>query len=216
MISKIASLIKELHSSNQPVLIKAKPETVLSQISAELKMVPENISTYSSSEGIEQLRSYLIEALSRPLSDSLKLFVIKDVQALTAEQVNSILKILEEPPSHLRVVLFTENLSSVIKTIRSRCKIYALPTTSIFGANSIVPLLKKPFFEYSSIVSQLSKEEFGEALANGLEEMKKKGLNSDELSLYRFMVSVWVKVSNTNVNHKLLAESLYIKNKATT
>jgi len=57
-----------------------------------------------------------------------RVVVIEDADAMNAPAANSLLKILEEPPSSVYFILISSNSKSLLPTIRSRCR--AIP----FGA----------------------------------------------------------------------------------
>ncbi|TFJ93019.1 DNA polymerase III subunit delta' [Lentibacillus salicampi] len=55
-----------------------------------------------------------------------KVYVVKGADTLTPNASNRILKFLEEPSKQTTAILMTENSSSIIPTIRSRCQIIDL------------------------------------------------------------------------------------------
>ncbi|HKM30197.1 MAG TPA: hypothetical protein VJZ51_05535 [Bacilli bacterium] len=59
------------------------------------------------------------------LEEGIRVFIIKDIDKATIEASNCLLKFLEETSSTTYGVLTTENLSSVISTIKSRSQIVA-------------------------------------------------------------------------------------------
>lgn len=77
--------------------------------------------------GIDQIRSINKLVNTPPIRSKNRLIVIEQAQNLTTESQNSILKTLEEPPSHTFFLLFTDNLNSLLDTIKSRCLIVKSP-----------------------------------------------------------------------------------------
>jgi DNA polymerase-3 subunit delta' len=71
---------------------------------------------------IEDIRGILREANFRPYEGVMKVFIIDNAHKLNIESANSLLKILEEPPKDVLIILITHKSQSVIKTIMSRCK----------------------------------------------------------------------------------------------
>src|SRR5699024_1541278 len=55
-----------------------------------------------------------------------KVYVIEDAHTLTVNASNRILKFLEEPKQRTVAIILTENIQSIIPTIRSRCQILDL------------------------------------------------------------------------------------------
>jgi len=82
--------------------------------------------------GIDQIRSINKLVNTPPIFSQNRLIIVEDAQNLTTESQNSLLKTLEEPPSHTFFLLFTDNLNSLLDTIKSRCTIINSP----YHANS--------------------------------------------------------------------------------
>jgi DNA polymerase-3 subunit delta' len=70
--------------------------------------------------GIEQMRLLKERAQFKPLHKERRVFLIDHIDRANEQAANSLLKILEEPPPHLIVVLTAENLYDLLPTIRSR------------------------------------------------------------------------------------------------
>ena len=69
---------------------------------------------------VKLARALRSNAYSTPISASRKVFIINSCEKMTEEAQNALLKILEEPPSYLVIILVTERLDSMLPTIRSR------------------------------------------------------------------------------------------------
>ncbi len=77
-----------------------------------------------------------------PLSGSSKVVIIEDADSLTIPAANSLLKVLEETPSHVFIILLIRGFGNLPTTIRSRCQILRfLPPSSEELSN----FLKKEF-----------------------------------------------------------------------
>lgn len=55
-----------------------------------------------------------------------KVVLIPDIDLLSINSANALLKILEEPPSYVLFIMQTTNISGVLPTIRSRCHVHKL------------------------------------------------------------------------------------------
>ena len=53
-----------------------------------------------------------------------KYFIIDEAHAMSTEGADALLKLLEEPPAHVRFILCTTELEAIIPTIRSRCQMH--------------------------------------------------------------------------------------------
>ena len=71
---------------------------------------------------IEDIRGILREANFRPYEGAVKVFIIDNAHKLNSEAANSLLKVLEEPPKDVLIILVTHKPQNIIKTVLSRCK----------------------------------------------------------------------------------------------
>ena len=58
---------------------------------------------------------------TRPLEGARKVLIIRDAERMNIALANHILKLMEEPPSYLTLILLTQRRNDVLTTIRSRC-----------------------------------------------------------------------------------------------
>lgn len=72
---------------------------------------------------IKKSHEILQEAVSSPYHSARKVFIINDAEHLTLEASNALLKILEEPPSHVVFILTAHNLAALPETVVSRCQV---------------------------------------------------------------------------------------------
>ena len=85
---------------------------------------PDNVEfDAASNRSVEDVSRLLSTANLAPLQSHVKTFIIDEVHMLSFEAVNSILKLIEEPPSHVAFFLATTEFNKVPQTIRSRCQI---------------------------------------------------------------------------------------------
>jgi DNA polymerase-3 subunit delta' len=69
---------------------------------------------------IQQMRLLKERAQFKPLHGSRRIFLIDHIDRANEQAANSLLKILEEPPEHLVLILTAENPYDLLPTIRSR------------------------------------------------------------------------------------------------
>jgi DNA polymerase-3 subunit delta' len=72
---------------------------------------------------IEQIDELLRSVSLKNFEGQVKVIIIDDVEKMTTEAANSLLKTLEEPPRGVVFILVSSNLESVLPTIISRCRI---------------------------------------------------------------------------------------------
>ncbi len=69
---------------------------------------------------IQQMRLLKERAQLKPLKGAWRVFLIDHIDRANEQAANSLLKTLEEPPSHLIVIMTAENAYDLLTTIRSR------------------------------------------------------------------------------------------------
>ena len=76
----------------------------------------------ASNNGVEEVRKLRENAIYRPARARFKIYIIDEVHMLSASAFNALLKILEEPPSHVKFIFATTDPNKVLPTIQSRCQ----------------------------------------------------------------------------------------------
>jgi len=79
----------------------------------------------ASNNGVDNVRALRDEAIYSPASVRYRVYIVDEVHMLSTAAFNALLKILEEPPSHLIFILATTELHKVPATILSRCQRFA-------------------------------------------------------------------------------------------
>ncbi|MGA2092145.1 MAG: DNA polymerase III subunit gamma/tau [Sedimentisphaerales bacterium] len=76
----------------------------------------------ASNRKIDDIRDLIENAVYRPARARHKIYIIDEVHMLTNEAFNALLKLLEEPPSHVKFIFATTEPNKVLATIQSRCQ----------------------------------------------------------------------------------------------
>jgi DNA polymerase-3 subunit delta' len=76
---------------------------------------------------VEQIREALEGINTTPHRGRQRVVLINPVEALQAVSANTLLKTLEEPPASTLFILLSDRLDRILPTIRSRCRLIALP-----------------------------------------------------------------------------------------
>ncbi len=76
----------------------------------------------ASNNGVEQVRDLREDAQYSPSQGKYKIYIIDEVHMLSTQAFNALLKILEEPPEHVKFVFATTEAHKVLPTIVSRCR----------------------------------------------------------------------------------------------
>ncbi len=74
----------------------------------------------ASNNGVDEVRELIERARFEPNQAPYKIYIIDEVHMLTPGAFNALLKILEEPPKHVKFILATTEIDKVLETIRSR------------------------------------------------------------------------------------------------
>jgi DNA polymerase-3 subunit delta' len=112
-----------------------------------------------------QVRQVIHNAYYRPPNEARRSITVFTSSAFMKEAANSLLKVLEEPPEHLTLIILTENPQEMLPTIRSRAVIHRLGALS---AEEIEHLLANRRPELKStdraLAARLSEGAVGRAL----------------------------------------------------
>jgi hypothetical protein len=81
--------------------------------------------------GIKEVRQFSNQLLLSPQFGNIRLGVITWAEQLTAEAQNALLKLLEEPPPRVKLILFMQHDGPVLPTVLSRCRNYNADRTSL-------------------------------------------------------------------------------------
>jgi DNA polymerase III subunit delta' len=117
-----------------------------------------------------QIRTLINRSHSLPTEARAKVFVLTSASFMK-EAANSLLKVLEEPPAYVHILLLAENLGELLPTIRSRCAVAHL---GALPADEIATLLatRRPELNKSErdLTARLSEGAAGRALSFNLAE----------------------------------------------
>jgi len=117
-----------------------------------------------------QVRTLIGRAQRLPVEASAKVFVLTS-GALMKEAANSLLKVLEEPPPYVHILLLVETPGELLPTLRSRCAVAQLGALPVEALEKLLaerrPELGKGERE---LVARLSEGAVGRALSFNLAE----------------------------------------------
>ncbi len=80
---------------------------------------------------IDDIKEILDNINYLPISMRYKIYIIDEIHMLSRYSFNFLLKILEEPPKHIKFILATTEISKIPDTILSRCISFYLKSLSI-------------------------------------------------------------------------------------
>lgn len=74
---------------------------------------------------VEAIRGIIEELMLKPIVSNRKVCIIDEADAMNESAQNALLKLLEEPPEYVTIILVTSNKERIIKTIKSRCTTFS-------------------------------------------------------------------------------------------
>ena len=89
--------------------------------------------------GVDDARELRERATFAPARDRFKIFILDEAHMVTPQGFNALLKIVEEPPPHVKFVFATTEVHKVPVTILSRCQRYDF---KLIGAGAIAKRLR--------------------------------------------------------------------------
>ena len=91
---------------------------------------------------IDQVRDLKHDARYQPYEGKWKIFILEDAEQMRAEAANSLLKVLEEPPPGIVIILIAESTEALLPTLVSRCQLVRF---SLVAAADIAQALRARF-----------------------------------------------------------------------
>ncbi|MGH1366324.1 MAG: ATP-binding protein [Calditrichia bacterium] len=90
--------------------------------------------------GINTIRELKRESAFKLYEGKRKVFIITEAHTMRVEAANALLKLLEEPPDNLVLILITSNIYKILTTIKSRCQIMYFAS---LGEGQLTHLMEK-------------------------------------------------------------------------
>lgn len=123
----------------------------------------------ASNRNVEDIRALRESSMLAPMRSRYKILIIDEAHMLTRESFNTLLKILEEPPPHLKFIFATTEAEKIPETIQSRCQRFDFVR---IGTAAIVKRLKQ--------IAAAEKIKISEETLNAIARRAKGGLRDAE------------------------------------
>ncbi|AKC60468.1 DNA polymerase III subunit gamma/tau [Blochmannia endosymbiont of Camponotus (Colobopsis) obliquus] len=105
---------------------------------------------------VEDIRDLLSNIQYMPVCGKFKIYLIDEVHMLSRHSFNALLKILEEPPEHIKFILLTTEKHKLPVTVLSRCLQLHLKALDVIQiCDYLMFILKQEGIEYDSDVLRL-------------------------------------------------------------
>jgi DNA polymerase-3 subunit gamma/tau len=149
----------------------------------------------ASNNGVENIRELRENAIYRPARARFKIYIIDEVHMLSSGAFNALLKILEEPPSHVKFIFATTEPNKVLPTIQSRCQRF-----------DFVEIRPRQLIEHLGSILKQEKVKFEDDLITGLARLA-NGSMRDALSLLDRLLSTGVQPLTASMLEEYLGQS---------
>ncbi|MCK5225695.1 MAG: DNA polymerase III subunit gamma/tau, partial [Planctomycetes bacterium] len=146
----------------------------------------------ASNNGVEEVRRLRENAIYRPAKSRFKIYIIDEVHMLSTSAFNALLKILEEPPAHVKFIFATTEPNKVLATIQSRCQ--------RFDFRNIGP---KQIAAQLEFILEKEKIKYEDSLIPPLTKMA-NGSMRDALSLLDRLISIGIEPLNVELIEEFL------------
>jgi hypothetical protein len=125
-MSKLSFADESIQTLSHATAIIGEGEQAQNDLIQALHISPHDTVTLDALEagGIKEVRAFASLLLLSPQFGSVRLGIIKQAHLLTPEAQNALLKLLEEPPERVRIILFIARESAMLATVLSRCRRY--------------------------------------------------------------------------------------------
>lgn len=161
--------------------------------------------------GIKDVHDFSQHVLLSPQFGAIRLGIIYNGHELTHEAQNALLKLLEEPPERIRIVIFVSTEASILPTINSRCRRY-------YGTNDSAPnqvsLPQSDLLTRFMRAEELAKQDtvlpvIENELAVAYQSWRASGCPADQVDSVAKQLELYLQLS-TQTNKRLLLERFVV------
>lgn len=125
---------------------------------------------------ISQIRKISEIASLRPMIGKKRVFIIKEAESMNDEASNAFLKTLEEPSPYSHFILLTRNPAKILPTIRSRCLMIEIYSTS---KNFVKKFIEDGFPEKNALFfSKIFENDYEMAISMDMEKILQRRDNA--------------------------------------
>lgn len=112
-----------------PAESNVKPEEIQQALQAKAENPFQDVSfgTKNTFIGIDTIRDLKRESGYKRFEGKYKVYIFTQAEKMRPEAANALLKLLEEPPEGLVLILITESIHKILPTIKSRCQLVRFP-----------------------------------------------------------------------------------------
>ena len=119
----------------------------------------------AASIGIDAVRDVINSAHLRPYEGRTRVFVVTEADLLTRDAANALLKVLEEPPDDVVLILVGHSADNLLPTVRSRCQTFYFRPLPVGEVARILQEERGVGAEQADVLARLSRGCVGWAVA---------------------------------------------------
>ncbi len=113
---------------------------------------------------IDAVRDVITSAHLKPYEGRTRVYIVQGADRLSTDAANALLKVLEEPPPDVLLILLTDNVDGVLPTIRSRCQMIELRPLPIGRVTEVLRAEHGVSEEQAPVLARLSRGCLGWAI----------------------------------------------------
>ncbi len=159
---------------------------------------------------VESARELRSDCQKQPIGGPIRLGILWGIERISDEAANSLLKILEEPPTATRFLLFSKN-RRVLPTIRSRCQVWTVPTEEHIKEQPLVPLDKR--LGFAKVIVEIKKvveeNKSTELIDQWIDHLLDNQTDDQDKALH-WLIEARTAIQETAVNQEALLESAWL------
>jgi len=129
---------------------------------------------------IDRIRELRRISVLKPL-ETHRVVIITEVDKMTPEAANALLKILEEPPANMYLLLTTSRPQAVLPTIQSRCQEVRFSMLTDHDLEEALRMRKNVAAESARMIARIAQGDYGRALELLDDEVEERRGNVVEL-----------------------------------
>ena len=130
---------------------------------ADVRLV--SLGDNAASIGIDAVRDIINSAHLRPYEGRTRVFIITEADLLTRDAANALLKVLEEPPDDVVLILVGNSADNLLPTVRSRCQTFNFRPLPVNEVARILQEERGVSAEQADVLARLSRGCIGWAVA---------------------------------------------------
>lgn len=161
--------------------------------------------------GIKEVRQFATLLQLTPQFGNIRLGVITSAEQLTPEAQNALLKLVEEPPARVKLILFMQHDGPVLPTVLSRCRKYSTDRTASEGETKNVssdPLTQ--FLAAETLAKEEDLRQTAEAwLRSAYQKWCSAGRPGKDVAEIERLFDFYTK-SGGSINKRLIIEQLVV------